>query len=330
MQRIHQYLINTFGVHPAPTIGLLVGIAVFIIMRLIMFPIAIGVPDLDALRWKQPSETFNVGAREMTARLLWSAAILAQITALAVTISTSSRVMASSISDRASWARILVFSLPFMTGIAAFVLHHLVGASYEPGFPGQLIAIARQKCELPHLSLATDISNSVAVVAATFIALATGAVVAVRDVTQLRNTPAILATKLKNLQLLLYVSAFLVIVALLQINAEYRWPAALLDNSPDNAELVSDIALGVTVAAGAFFTFLLAAVHGPASWVAAHLAQSCLPDDLIQQPMTNQLKWLQSHDLVASTTDNFKRLAAILGPLFASGTFAKLIQLVLD
>jgi hypothetical protein len=108
----------------------------------------------------------------------------------------------------------------------------------------------------------------------------------------------------KNLDLLLYVGAALLVSGILEVRAFYSWGEAYL--SPDEGKLCLEAAGRVSPVAGGFFSFVLALIYLPASYVLDRAFEE-LPRPKSDIEPKDGGNW----------PSTFFRIAAILAPIIA-------------
>jgi hypothetical protein len=122
-------------------------------------------------------------------------------------------------------------------------------------------------------------------------------------------------TRMQQMQLLLYISAILLVAGVFELYALLRWPIAYYAEPADQAAIKTVAAAGAS-AAGVFFSLLLASVYVPSAalqrFLTTSIAANARPKD-----KKAQREWLKDRDLYTTPIQILYRVLAILGPSLA-------------
>ena len=132
----------------------------------------------------------------------------------------------------------------------------------------------------------------------------------------------LLRRRISRLQAILFVGAAALAVRAIEMYLFYRWPAAWLTGQ--DAQYVSEIALNVSTAYGAFFTGILACIYLPTAFLLRSWA-GVLADQAVTDKPEQRDRWLTKAGLNLLPLREFANLLVILAPLIAGGPVAQVI-----
>ncbi len=215
-----------------------------------------------------------------------------------------------------------------------FALDQFTGSGLA--YTGRLSKITQDKFGTYWLPIIVKLENGLAAAVIIFGALASGALIANPDRDKL-HTADDLKDRIVKLRNLLTISAVVLVIGVMQISAEYRWPAAVIREKVTHlksdeakvslplADVVANYASAVTLTAGGAFSLFLIAVFGTSFFVidrkAQLLADNRQGDDLKLTIET----WREQKGLSLTIGMIYGDLGKILGPLFLAivGSFVK-------
>ena len=143
------------------------------------------------------------------------------------------------------------------------------------------------------------------------------------------HSPESIRTRLNQLRNLLTVSAVILVIGVVQINAQFRWAAAVVEAKiPSSvggqptiplAESVAAYASAVALTVGGIFTLFLLAVFGTAFFVLDRKAEDLALTTLSRSPdVMAPHEWRDQRGLVMPLSQIYVDLSKILGPLIAA------------
>jgi cytochrome b561 len=123
-----------------------------------------------------------------------------------------------------------------------------------------------------------------------------------------------LSTKMKYLQLILYVGTIMLVVGILLIRSMYQWSLAFILRDEQAVKVAESFYSSLLAAEGGFFTLILAAVYLPAALILRSRADSL---EGLPKENADKEKLLKDYNLTFSFAESLPRILAILGPLLA-------------
>ena len=135
---------------------------------------------------------------------------------------------------------------------------------------------------------------------------------------------AVVSEQMKDLQVVLYIGAFLLILSVLRFNVVTQWSLAFI--SPDAIEAAKSFYLSLSSVVATFFSLILAAAYLPAAYILLRRAQLLAGE--LPLPPNKQEEMLKSKGLTFSLGESLPRVLAIFGPLLA-GPIGELFKILL-
>jgi hypothetical protein len=124
---------------------------------------------------------------------------------------------------------------------------------------------------------------------------------------------------------LLFPSAVLIVMHVINTGSVVLWPAALLP--ANDSVLVTKLAIAMTLNSAVFYTLLLIGLHIPA--VHAVTRQATELEALSQMPIKERIEWLRQHELCDNWAQYYVRIGTVLSPLVAGIPLTKLLTFIL-
>lgn len=134
------------------------------------------------------------------------------------------------------------------------------------------------------------------------------------------RTAAAVAARTRQLRVLLFVSAGLLVAGVVEISFLLRWPQTRL--GPEEAKALGALADSITTAGGGVMAMLLIAGYGISSWTLMTRARSLAP--LATEPARHE--WLAANGLDSSLTQHLSRALVMISPWVASGPLSSLLD----
>ncbi|MCM3871344.1 MAG: hypothetical protein ND895_11720 [Pyrinomonadaceae bacterium] len=123
-----------------------------------------------------------------------------------------------------------------------------------------------------------------------------------------------LSSKMKYLQLMLYVGTIVLVAGVLLIRSLYQWSLAFVSQNDQAIKVAESFYSKLLASEGGFFTLMLIAVYLPAALILRRRADSL---DGLPEKSSDKEQLLKDYNLTFSFTESLPRLLAILGPLLA-------------
>lgn len=137
---------------------------------------------------------------------------------------------------------------------------------------------------------------------------------------------ASVADRARGLRWLLYLGAGVLVLHAMEIYAFYRWPGVWLP--PEQAELVDQMAHGISAANGAFFSLLLLALYLPAAGILRLRGLALVREETAGPVPAEQRQQAFDEGVLASPLQELSNLLITLGPLLAGGPLAGVLDLL--
>jgi hypothetical protein len=129
---------------------------------------------------------------------------------------------------------------------------------------------------------------------------------------------------MKDLQVVLYIGAFLLILSVLRFSVVTQWSLAFI--SPDAIEAAKSFYLSLSSVVATFFSLILVAAYLPAAYILLRRAQLLAGE--LPLPPNQQEEMLKSKGLTFSLGESLPRVLAIFGPILA-GSIGELFKILL-
>jgi hypothetical protein len=277
------------------------------------------LPELCEIAWLfDVSPTSDWRLLDFGGRALWGVFGLLQTMVLIVAIGTFFYKAAVLTRHRTDW---LLLSILSIMGVAALIFVHYRASD---GVPGQVVRYALEGTQGTEardvVEHALDIGNFMAVMLIFAGGLAT---VCVCDCKADDEGIDELCKRVKTFKTLLTLASASLTVAVLQVGAQYHWAASLVKVTKDSPlNPVQDFASLLTVAFGAFFSFLMVSLFVPAAFVLNQRAESIAKARGVKSE--ERRAWLARHELDISLATTYIESVKLLYPLLAALPFSLL------
>lgn len=271
----------------------------------------------DAVRKKEIKKYESYAAR-YGGRITWIFFRLAYIISCLVAFAIACYVMYSSFADKCcekskkdNRAVFLILSAISLSSIFGILLYN-----HRKQYMSVLLPIFEKTIERDLKNIADVMTqvNSFGFAVCLFAVLATCSILYSANDKASRTGLKQLSTKMKYLQLILYVGTVMLVVGVLLIRSMYQWSLAFILRDEQAIKVAESFYSNLLAAEGGFFTLILAAVYLPAALILRSRADSLegLPEENAEKE-----KQLKDYNLTFSFAESLPRLLAILGPLLA-------------
>ena len=131
-----------------------------------------------------------------------------------------------------------------------------------------------------------------------------------------RKAVGVLAERLRLLRALLYVGMVALVIAVLRLDATFKWALSALPEEAEGFRLVKGITSSVVSGEAAAYTLLLAAIYVPAALVLRRRGRALItPERGYTQEMGDEWLEAQGLNVAGSAKSLLPKLAAILAPV---------------
>lgn len=288
---------------------------------------AIGLPA--GFAFAGPDRDLTFATRELATRIAW--AVTGVVTAVAVVVALGVAVQSLARSV-ASWPR--QHRLAALAGVVVVGLL-LVADQWLPGGSEWFLAEPQLTTDLRRETLRQAALAKAIAVEAWLTTLAYGVYCLLLGAScALLVSPARggkrpieeLAGRLRRLQRLLYAGAAVLVAAVIEMHAFYRWPGAWLPE--EAARHVDRLATVISTSTGTVCTLLLLGLYFPALLVLRYRADYAVAEEMPAASEAERQERLNAMGLTFSSLPELKRLAAVFGPLLAGGPLPTLLGLL--
>jgi len=136
------------------------------------------------------------------------------------------------------------------------------------------------------------------------------------------QTVAQLGSRIRQIQWLLYVGATALVFRAIEMYMLYRWPQVWFNSA--QADAIDRMALALSTAHGSFFSAILVALYLPAA-IVLRLRTKTIAVQAVAGTTEEPEAWLAKAGLKFSPIKEMVNLIAIIAPLLAGGSVAKLV-----
>lgn len=252
-------------------------------------------------------------ASELRARILWGSSAAAWALAMVISSVVSAAIIRSNIVSLSRTARRAVW-----TAIAALVAAMMATFMTRGGMARPvmrtLFDLVEKYTRVPLNDLWT-VSDVLACVSSSLL-VASCCSLLYFDPDNRSDRGRILARKMDQGQLSLYVAGALLVLTALQFHFLYTWPASFL---PDpQRERILTVSNGLTLGAGAMFTVFLILIYVPVTVVHHWHVRELAAAASAEEDKFDEGEWLRRRGLYTSTADLLKGAAALVAPLLTA------------
>ncbi len=301
----------------------------------------------------EPAKAIGVLAlRDASARLAWMVTGIIQTFSFSVFLCYTSLLFRRTIGAKNPvGSLVIVWIVLLVLGGLQFIVDHTESSLDQSmgsglAYAGKLNKIMYNKFDVPWLNWVVKGENVLAIWVIILGTLAASAMIA--DASSGDHTAEWLKDRIKQLRNLLTASAIVLVIGVVQVSAEYRWPAAVVQERVNQeksdasksgdkvslplaekvslplADTLTNFASAVTLMAGGTFTLFMFAIFGTSFLVLRRKVESLAYDRCGGLGVTPEV-WQERNGLTLSISEWYGDLTKVIGPLTIAilGSFIK-------